>query len=142
MHRIMAGARDDIAVRQPQRLGTGPHRCDAVGIELDGGQVLHLYPNQRDRFNLRPWRNRFVLFKSPFWTVCGNVGWQLLTTVAIAKPIPARPMADVEDARDYIAGLANAIKQMPPGKAAASLLFFDLREAPPWVNREQACPSG
>jgi hypothetical protein len=106
-----------------------------------GGQVLHLFPNARDRFNLRPWRNRFVLFKSPLWTVCGNVGRELVTIIAAAKPLfPAR-RRDVEDAEDYIQGLNEALKRTPPGKAVAALLFFDLRDAPPWVNRELACPS-
>ncbi|MGD9616824.1 MAG: protein kinase [Alphaproteobacteria bacterium] len=106
-----------------------------------GGQVLHLFPNARDRFNLRPWRNRFVLFKSPLWTVCGNVGRQLVTIIATAKPLfPAR-RPDVEDAEDYIEVLAEALQRIPPAKTAASLLFFDLRDAPPWINRELACPS-
>ena len=107
-----------------------------------GGQVLHLFPNGRDRFNLRPWRNRFILFKSPLWTVCGNVGQQLVTIVATAKPLfPAR-RPDVEDASDYIGVLGEALRTIPPAKAAASLLFFELRDAPPWINRELACPSG
>ncbi len=106
-----------------------------------GGQVLHLFPNGRDRFNLRPWRNRFILFKSPLWTVCGNVGRQLVTIVATGKPLfPAR-RPDVEDAADYIGVLGEALRTVPPAKAAASLLFFDLRDAPPWINRELACPA-
>jgi len=44
-----------------------------------GGQVLHLFPNDRDQFNIRPFRNHFTLFKSGLWTVCGNVGQQLIT---------------------------------------------------------------
>ena len=106
-----------------------------------GGQVLHLFPNGRDRFNLRPWRNHFILFKSPLWTVCGNVGRQLVTMIATAKPLfPAR-RPDVEDAADYIGVLAEALRTIPPAKAATSLLFFELRDAPPWINRELACPS-
>jgi hypothetical protein len=107
-----------------------------------GGQVLHLFPNGRDRFNLRPWRNRFILFKSPLWTVCGNVGRQLIAIVATAKPLFPAPRPDVEDAADYIEVLGAALKTIPPAKAAASLLFFELRDAPPWINRELACPSG
>ncbi len=105
------------------------------------GQVQHLFPNGRDAFNLRPWRNRFVLFKSPVWTVCGNVGRQLVTMVAVPKPIEPAQRPDVEEARDYIASLREALKKAPGGKAAATLLFFDLREAPPWINRELACGS-
>jgi hypothetical protein len=73
--------------------------------------------------------------------VCGNVGRQLVTIIATAKPLfPAR-RPDVEDAEDYIRLLGEALQRIPPAKAAASLLFFDLRDAPPWINRELACPS-
>jgi eukaryotic-like serine/threonine-protein kinase len=107
-----------------------------------GGQVQHLFPNDRDRFNLRPWRNHFVLFKSPLWTVCGNIGRQLITMVAVSKSIfPAR-RPEIEDAPAYLASLGDAVKRIPQGKTAASLLFFDLREAPPWISRDQACPGG
>jgi hypothetical protein len=106
-----------------------------------GGEVLHLFPNARDRFNLRPWRNHFVLFKSPLWTVCGNVGQQLVTMIAAAKPIfPAR-RPDVEDAGEYLAVLGQALKKIPAEQRAATTLFFDLREAPPWVNAQLACRS-
>lgn len=106
-----------------------------------GGEVLHLFPNARDRFNLRPWRNHFVLFKSPLWTVCGNVGQQLVTMIAAAKPIfPAR-RPDVEDAGEYLAVLGEALKKIPAEQRAATTLFFDLREAPPWVNARLACRS-
>jgi hypothetical protein len=106
-----------------------------------GGQVLHLFPNARDRFNLRPWRNRFTLFKSPLWTVCGNVGRQLVTIIATAKPLFPTRRPDVEEASDYIAVLGEALRRIPPAKAAASLLFFDLLDTPPWINRELACPA-
>jgi len=111
-------------------------------FDSGSGQVLHLFPNERDRFNLRPWRNHFVLFKAGLWTVCGNVGRQLITMVATAKPLfPAR-RPDVEVARDYIADLGEVLKTIPQAKRAAALLFFELRDAPPWINRELACPSG
>jgi hypothetical protein len=42
---------------------------------------------------------------------------------------------------DYIANLGEALKPIPRGKSAASLLFFAVRAAPPWINREIACPS-
>jgi class 3 adenylate cyclase len=111
---------------------------------FDGGsgQVQHLFPNDRDRFNLRPWRNHFVLFKSPLWTVCGNIGRQLITMVAVAKPIFPSRRPEIEIADHYIASLAEAVKHIPQGKSAASLLFFELREAPPWISRELACPGG
>jgi Protein kinase domain len=111
-------------------------------FDSGSGQVLHLFPNGRDRFNLRPWRNHFVLFKSPLWTVCGNVGRQLITMVAAARPLSRSPRPDVEPAAGYLAGLGQALQAVPPAKRAAALLFFDLRDAPPWINRELACPSG
>jgi hypothetical protein len=107
-----------------------------------GGQVLHLFPNARDRFNLRPWRNHLALFKSPLWTVCGNVGRQLVTVIAAERPLFPGRRPEIEDAGAYIASLGEAIRAASRGKIAASLLFFDLREAPPWINRELACPSG
>jgi hypothetical protein len=111
---------------------------------FDGGsgQVLHLYPNPRDRFNLRPWRNRFLLFNPPVWTMCGNVGRQLITLVALGKPISDSPRPEVEPASDYLAALKQALAAAAPGKSAASLLFFDLQAAPPWIDREAACPAG
>jgi hypothetical protein len=111
-------------------------------FDSGSGQVLHLFPNARDRFNLRPWRNHFVLFKSSLWTICGNVGQQLVVLLALPKPVLRSPRPDVETAEIYIARLRDALKATPPGKSAASLLFFDLRPPPPWVDRELACPSG
>ena len=104
-----------------------------------GGDVLHLFPNERDRFNLRPWRNRFVLFKTPLWTVCGNVGRQLVTVVASATRLFPGARPEVEDAQGYIAALGEGIKKLPKGQSAAALLFFELREAPPWVNPDAVC---
>jgi hypothetical protein len=133
---VRIGDKPSLAVRAP-----GFDSYLYIDYFDSGGQVLHLFPNGHDRFNLRPWRNRFVLFKSPLWTVCGNIGRQLVTIVAAAKPLfPAR-RPDVENAQDYIGALAGALGKIAPGKAAAGLLFFDLREAPPWINRELACPS-
>jgi hypothetical protein len=110
-------------------------------FDSGSGQVLHLFPNARDRFNLRPWGNRFVLFKSRLWTICGNVGRQLITMVAAGKPLFPTDRPDVEPAQGYIASLGQALNGIPKDKAA-TLLFFDLHDAPPWVNREAACPSG
>jgi len=110
-------------------------------FDSGSGQVLHLFPNAKDRFNLRPWRNHFVLFKSRLWTICGNVGRQLITMVAVARPLFPTDRPDVESAQEYIANLEPALQGIPKDKAAA-LLFFDLHESPPWINREVTCPSG
>src|SRR6266851_969326 len=110
-----------------------------------GGQVLHLFPNERDKFNLRPLRNHFVLFKSGLWTICGNVGQQLITMVATAigsKPLFPSRRPDVEVAQHYIGSLREALAKIPQGQSAAAVLFFDLHDAPPWINREATCPSG
>jgi hypothetical protein len=109
------------------------------------GQVLHLFPNAHDKFNLRPLRNHFVLFKSGRWTICGNVGQQLITMVATAvasKPLFAAPRPDVEGAQAYIENLREAIARVPQGQSAAALVFFDLHDAPPWIDRDAICPSG
>ncbi|HVB16898.1 MAG TPA: protein kinase [Stellaceae bacterium] len=111
-------------------------------FDSGSGQVLHLFPNDRDRFNLRPWRNHFVLFKSGLWTLCGNAGRQLITMVAAARPLFPSRRPDVEVAQGYIASLGEALKTIPQAKRAASLLFFDLHDAPPWINRDLACPGG
>jgi class 3 adenylate cyclase len=110
-----------------------------------GGQVLHLFPNDHDKFNLRPLRNHFVLFKSGIWTICGNVGQQLITMVATAvgsKPLFPAPRPEVEGARHYIESLREALARIPQGQSAAASLLFDLHDAPPWINREATCPSG
>ena len=111
-------------------------------FDAGSGQVLHLFPNARERFNLRPWRNRFVLFKSGLWTLCGNVGRQLITLVAAGHPLFARSRPEVEDAAAYLARLARALHQQAQAKRAAVLRFFPLSEAPQWISREQACPGG
>jgi hypothetical protein len=85
------------------------------------------------------------LFKSGLWAICGNVGQQLITLVATAvgsKPLFPSRRAEIEEAQTYIASLRDAIARIPQGQSAAALLFFDLRDAPPWVNRDLACPSG
>src|SRR6266849_3486741 len=110
-----------------------------------GGQVLHLFPNERDKFNLRPLRNHFVLFKSGRWRISGNVGQQLITMVATAigsKPLFPSRRPDVEVAQHYIGSLREALAKIPQGQSAAAVLFFDLHDAPPWINREATCPSG
>jgi len=110
-----------------------------------GGQVLHLFPNEHDKFNLRPLRNHFVLFKSGVWTICGNVGQQLITMVATAvgsKPLFPSRRPDVEVAQHYIGSLKEALAKIPQGQSTAAFLFFDLHDAPPWINREATCPSG
>jgi serine/threonine protein kinase len=109
------------------------------------GNVGHLFPNDRDVFNLRPARNAFVLGRPPMarcWVFDGNTGQQLVTLVAATKPLFSKRLPDVEDARGYIASLAEAIGKLPSNSAAAAVLFFDLHEAAASPNQATGCPSG
>lgn len=109
-----------------------------------GGQVLHLFPNGRDRFNYRPWRNRFILFKPPLrscWAFSGNIGRELITVIAAAKPLITERPADIESATDYLDALAQRINRTIPDKQAAALLFFELKGPLPWASQETACPA-
>jgi hypothetical protein len=110
-----------------------------------GGQVLHLFPNDRDFFNFRPARNHFLVFKPPLsscWAFNGNTGQELIALIATAKPLfPAR-RAEIEEIGDYLAQVGPALAALPQRDQAAALLMFNLREAAPWLVQGGACPSG
>jgi serine/threonine protein kinase len=109
------------------------------------GNVGHLFPNDRDLFNLRPARNVFVLGRPPMnrcWIFDGSTGQQLITLVAATKPLFSGRLPESEDARGYIASLSDAIGKLPPNTAAAAVLFFDLHEATASLNQAAGCPSG
>jgi hypothetical protein len=108
-------------------------------------EVLHLFPNGRDRLNLRPWYNHFVLGCPPLLTtitLAGKTGEQLVTLVATSKPLFQDLRPEAEQAHDYLAALSEAIKHLQPGKTAAAMLFFDLREETGSTTPGAACPSG
>jgi hypothetical protein len=109
------------------------------------GNVGHLFPNDRDLFNLRPARNVFVLGRPPMnrcWVFDGNTGQQLITLVAATKPLFSGRLPEVEDAGGYIASLSDAIGKLPSNTAAAAVLFFDLHEATASSSQAAGCPSG
>ncbi|MBV9014489.1 MAG: protein kinase [Alphaproteobacteria bacterium] len=108
------------------------------------GEVLHLFPSGRDRLNLRPLRNHFVLGCPPMlttYTLTGKPGRELISLVATAKPLFPDPRPGVEQARDYLPNLAEAIGHAQSGKTAGAMLFFDLREATGATGPAAACPS-
>jgi hypothetical protein len=110
-----------------------------------GGQVLHLFPNNRDFFNLRPERNHFIVFKPPLtscWTFNGSVGRELITLIATSKPLFTAPRPEIESVGDYITSLTLLIHDLPPEDGAAAMLQFDLGAAAPWSTEATACPSG
>jgi hypothetical protein len=97
------------------------------------GEVLHLYPNDRDALNFRPARNGFVLGRPPqggmhhCWKLDGQTGEQMITYVASSDPLFATPRPASEGAKEYLDALSGAVKGA--GKHAAKLLFFDLQPA-------------
>jgi len=96
------------------------------------GEVLHLLPNRRDLFNLKPPRNHFILGKSAqmadCWRLSGTTGQQFISLVAAKKPLFPEQRRDTEGARDYIASLASALSATAQGESVASVLFFNLRD--------------
>ena len=66
----------------------------------------------------------------------------MVATAVGNKPLFPSRRPDVEVAQNYIGSLREALAKIPPGQSAAAFLFFDLRDAPPWINREATCPSG
>jgi hypothetical protein len=109
------------------------------------GEVLHLFPSGRDRLNIRPIRNHFVLGCPPLLTkitLGGNPGRQLITLVATSKPLFADPRPEVELTRDYLKTLSDAISRAKSGKTAATMRYFELREPAADLTSAAACPSG
>lgn len=110
-----------------------------------GGQVLHLFPNDRDFFNLRPERNHFIVFKPPLtscWTFNGSLGQELITLIATTKPLFPRPRPEIENTSEYIASLTTIIHDLPSEDGAAAILPFNLGAAAPWSTEATACPTG
>ena len=106
------------------------------------GDVLHLFPNDQDKINFKPARAHIILGRSPLarcWILGGSTGEQLVTLVAATKPLFLDQRAEVENARDYLPTLAQAVDKLPEGAGAAALLFFQLRDALPFASRETGC---
>jgi serine/threonine protein kinase len=109
------------------------------------GKVGHLFPNDKDVFNLRPARNFFVLGRPPMarcWVLDGSTGQQLVTLVAATKPLFPTRLPETEDAGGYIASLTDAIAKLPSNAIAAALLFFDLNDAGVSPSEAAGCPNG
>ncbi|MGH7063671.1 MAG: serine/threonine-protein kinase [Stellaceae bacterium] len=108
------------------------------------GQVLHLFPNSRDRLNFRPARNHLILGRPPFarcWVLGGSTGEQLVTMIASGTPLLRDPRPEVEDARSYLASLSQAVGGLAPSNAAAALRFFLLQAAVPGASPQAGCRS-
>ena len=138
---------------------TDPHPGDRLVIDghapaFDGyvyvdyyggdGQVVHLLPTARDRFNLKPLRNHFVLGCPPAGVAVAldkPPGQRLVTLIATSKPLFAELRPGTEPARDYFGGLASTIGGLGTAKAAAVLTFFDLKDGSGRAPAEAACPA-
>jgi hypothetical protein len=111
------------------------------------GEVLHLFPNDKDALNFRPARNGFVLGKPPqvgmqrCWTLSGDAGQQVVTYVAAATPLFDKPRPPRENARDYLAALAKAMAAVRGGQRTATILDFNLQAAGENRTSEPACPA-
>ena len=75
------------------------------------------------------------------YTLGGKPGKELVSLVATSKPLFSDPRPEVEQARDYLANLSEALGRGPSGKTAGALLFFDLRELAAGTTPGTACPS-
>jgi len=107
------------------------------------GQVVHLLPTARDRFNLKPLRNHFVLGCPPTGVAVAldkPPGQRLVTLIAAPKPLFAELRPGTEPARDYLNSLADAIGGLGTTKTVAVLTFFDLKDGRGTAPAETACP--
>ena len=106
------------------------------------GKVLHLLPNVRQRLNLKPSRNQLIFSPQNCWTLGGNTGQQLVSLIATSKRLFPGERPEVENAKDYLASLREAVARAGEGQRAAALLFFNLRDdAPQPINRTDSCPA-
>jgi serine/threonine protein kinase len=106
------------------------------------GEVLHLFPNSRDRLTFRPARNHLVLGRPPFarcWVLGGITGEQLVTLVAAPEPLFLDPRPEVEDAHAYLPALSQVVAALPSGNGAATLHFFQLQAANPYALPATGC---
>jgi hypothetical protein len=98
------------------------------------GDVLHLFPNSRDRLNFRPARNHLVLGRPPLercWILGGNTGEQLVILIAATERLFPDHRPEVQSARDFIPILAQAVSQQSGDGKTAAVAFFQLRDALP-----------
>jgi hypothetical protein len=106
------------------------------------GDVLHLFPNNRDNINFEPARAHLVLGKPPLkrcWVLGGSTGEQLVTLVATTRPLFPDKRPEVDNARDYLPILSDGIKKVPEGSGVATFSFFQLHEALPFGAPRNGC---
>jgi serine/threonine protein kinase len=138
---------------------TDPHLGDRLVIDghapaFDGyvyvdyygsdGQVIHLLPTARDRFNLKPLRNHFVLGCPPTGVAVAldkPPGQRLITLIATSKPLFAELRPGTEPARNYLGSVTSAIGGLGTTKTAAVLTFFDLKGGSGAASAAAACPA-
>jgi hypothetical protein len=139
--------------------GPAAHIADALVIDIRGpsfdgymyvdyfadadGHVIHLLPNSQDSSNFQPQRTHLILGNNPggrCWTLAGNPGEQQLVTLIVAtKPLFPNPRPELDNARDYLPRLTDAINRLSEesSRAAASLFFRLLDPAPAGARRNE-----
>lgn len=108
------------------------------------GHVIHLLPTSRDRFNLKPLRNHFVLGCPTAGVAVAldkPAGPRLVTLIATSKPLFAELRPGAEPARDYLGSLASAIGKLQATKTAAVLTFFDVKDGGGSAPADTVCPA-
>lgn len=110
----------------------------------DDGRVEHLFPTIRDRFNLKPGFNHFVLGCPPLSSMppLAGSGKRTISLIATSTALFPAPLVPSQPAREYFANLTGALARLHPDKAAAALVEFDVQAAAPGENPGRACPSG
>ena len=108
------------------------------------GHVIHLLPNSQDSSNFQPQRSRLILGNNRggrCWTLAGNPGEQQLVTLIVAtKPLFPNPRPELDDVRDYLPRLTDALNRLSEeGSRAAASLFFRLVDPAPAAARRNEC---
>ncbi|HVC54770.1 MAG TPA: protein kinase [Stellaceae bacterium] len=109
------------------------------------GAIVHLFPNAKDWFNLRPARNRFALGRPPMkdcWTFAGKPGKQMITLTASRHPLFTAALPAQDNAKDYLPRLKNALKRGASGDQSAAVLFYDLGPASAAARPSGGCSGG
>ena len=140
--------------------GQRAHIADALVIDIrapsfDGylyadyfadaeGHVIHLLPNSQGSSNFQSQRSRLVVGNNPggrCWTLAGNPGEQQLVTLIVAsKPLFPNPRPELDDVRDYLPRLTDAINRLSEESSrAATSLFFRLIDPAPAAARRNEC---